>query len=115
MCLQPAYDKRVIKRNVNQVELGYQKGALWYLASTAESYRKKKDPFLLAGGFLGDSDGKESASKAGDWGLMPGLGRSPEEGNVPTPGSLLENPLDRGAWRATESWLHGATESDVTE
>ena len=66
MCLQPAYSKGLIKRNVNQVELGCQKGVLWYLASTAESYRKKKDPLLLPGGFLGDSDGKESASKAGD-------------------------------------------------
>ena len=109
MCLQPAYDKRVIKRNVNQVELGYQKGALWYLASTAESYRKKKDPFLLAGGFLGDSDGKESASKAGDWGLMPGLGRSPEEGNVPTPGSLAGESLGQRSlegYRVMATWGH---------
>ena len=28
-------------------------------------------------GFPGGSDGKESACNAGDWGLIPGLGRSP--------------------------------------
>ena len=27
------------------------------------------------------SDGKESAFNAGDWGSIPGLGRSPGEGN----------------------------------
>jgi len=32
-------------------------------------------------GFLGGSDSKESASNAGDLGLIPGLGRFPEEGN----------------------------------
>ena len=49
--------------------------------------------------------GKESACNAGDTGdagLIPGLGRSLEEGN----GNLLqysclENPMDRGAWQAT--------------
>ena len=33
-------------------------------------------------GFLGGSDGKESACNAGDQGSTPGLGRSPEEGNT---------------------------------
>ena len=32
-------------------------------------------------GFQGGSDSKESACNAGDLGLIPGLGRSPEEGN----------------------------------
>jgi len=32
-------------------------------------------------GFPGDSDGKESARKAGDLGLIPGLGRSSGKGN----------------------------------
>ena len=31
-------------------------------------------------GFPGGSDGKESACSAGDFGSVPGLGRSPEEG-----------------------------------
>ena len=32
-------------------------------------------------GFPGGSDGKESACNAGDLGSIPGLGRSPGEGN----------------------------------
>ena len=32
-------------------------------------------------GFLGGSDGKESACNSGDLGLVPGLGRSPGEGS----------------------------------
>ena len=32
-------------------------------------------------GFPGGSDGKESACNAGDPGLIPGLGKSPAEGN----------------------------------
>ena len=32
-------------------------------------------------GFLGNSEGKESDSSAGDLGLIPGSGRSPGEGN----------------------------------
>ena len=48
------------------------------------------------------SDGKESACNAGDLGLIPGLGRCPGEGNSNPPQySGLENPTDRGAWRAT--------------
>ena len=48
---------------------------------------------------LGGSDGKASAYNAGDPGLIPGLGRSPGEGNgKPLQYSCLENPMDRGAW-----------------
>ena len=32
-------------------------------------------------GFLGGSDGNESACNAGDLGLIPGLGRCPGDGN----------------------------------
>ena len=35
----------------------------------------------IHGGFPGGSGGKESARNAGDPNLIPGLGRSPEEGN----------------------------------
>ena len=53
-------------------------------------------------GFPGGSDGKESACNAGDLGLIPGLGRSPGEGNGnPLQYSCLENATDRGAWWAT--------------
>ena len=48
---------------------------------------------------LADSDGKESACNAGDLSSIPGLGRSPGEGNGnPFQYSCLENPMDRGAW-----------------
>ena len=41
---------------------------------------------------------------AGDVGLIPELGRSPGEGNSnPLQYSCLENPMDRGAWWATQS------------
>ena len=50
-------------------------------------------------GFLGGSDSKESASNAGDLGLIPGLGRFPEEGNGnPLQYSCLDNSMDRGNW-----------------
>ena len=55
-------------------------------------------------GFCGGSDGKESAYRAGYLGLIPGLGRSPGDGNgYPLLYSCLENPRDRGAWWATAS------------
>ena len=59
--------------------------------------------------FPGGSDGKESACNAGDLGSVPGSGRSPGEGHGnPLQYSCLENPMDRGAWRAT---VHGVTMS----
>ena len=49
--------------------------------------------------FPGGSDGKASAYNVGDLGSIPGLGRSPVEGNGnPLQYSCLENPMDRGAW-----------------
>ena len=52
---------------------------------------------MLSGGFPGGSDGKESAYNAGDLGLIPGWGRSSEEGNGnPLQYSCLENPMDGG-------------------
>ena len=49
-------------------------------------------------GFPSGSDGKESVHNAGDLGSIPGLGRSPREGNGKPPQySCLENPMDRGA------------------
>ena len=60
-------------------------------------------------GFPGDSVGKESTCNARDLGLIPGLGRSPGEGNGnPLQYSCLENSKDRGAWRAS---VHRAAES----
>ena len=59
--------------------------------------------------FPGGSDGKASAYNVGDPGLIPGLGRSPGEGNGnPLQYSCLENPMDRGAWLGT---VHGVAKS----
>ena len=56
-------------------------------------------------GFLPSSVGKESACNAGDMGSIPGLGRSPGEGNGnPLQYSCLENPMDGGTLQAT---VHG--------
>ena len=60
-------------------------------------------------GFPGVSEGKVSACNAGDLGLIPGLGRSPREGNGnPCWYSCLENPMDGDAWWAT---VHGVAKS----
>ena len=50
---------------------------------------------LVCTGLPGDSDGKASACNAGDLGSIPGLERSPGEGNGnPLQHSCLENPMD---------------------
>ena len=52
---------------------------------------------------------KASAYNAGDLGSVPGLGRSPGEGNDnPLQYSCLENPMGRGAWQAA---VHGVAKS----
>ena len=64
--------------------------------------------------FPGSSKNKESARSAGDPGSIPGLGRSPGEGNgKPLQYPCLENSMDGGVWWDT---LHGGRkESDTTE
>ena len=56
-------------------------------------------------GFPGSSVGKESACNAGDWGLIPGLGRSSGEGKgYPFQYSGLENSTDSIDHGVTKSW-----------
>ena len=51
-------------------------------------------------GCFGGSDGKASACNAGDPGLIPGLRRSPGEGNGnPLQYSYKENPMDKETGR----------------
>ena len=61
--------------------------------------------------FPGGSEVKASACNARDLGSIPGLGRSPGEGNGnPLQYSCLENPMDRRAWWAT---VHGVAKSQT--
>ena len=62
----------------------------------------------------GGSVVKNPPANAGDTASIPGSGISPGGGNGnPLQYSLLENPMDRGAWQAT---VHGVTkEVDTTK
>ena len=62
--------------------------------------------------FPGDSDGKQSAYNVGDPGSIPGLGRTPGQGNGnPLQYACLGNPMDTGTWKATVN--RAAKESDM--
>ena len=64
-------------------------------------WRKEWLPTSVFMGFPGGSDSKESACNVEDLGLIPGLGRSLEEGNGnPIQYSCLDNPVDRRSWHA---------------
>ena len=70
-------------------------------------------PVYSCSGFLGGSAGKDSTYNAGDPGSIPGLRRSLEEG-MPTLSSILENPLDRGAWGLQSTGLQRVGHNWVT-
>ena len=58
---------------------------------------------------LGVKNLPASAGDRRDGGLIPGLGRSSERGHgKPLQDFCLENPMDRGAWRAI---VHGVAKS----
>ena len=83
-----------------------------HLASLQEQIRRQglcTNLACLINRYLCCSAGKESVCNAGDLGSIPGSGRSPEEGSgSPLQYSYLENPMDRGAWRAI---VNGVTKS----
>jgi len=80
-----------------------------YMTLLAADTLLKVPPCLLPVGVSWWLSGKEHACNAGDMGLIPGLQRSPGGGNGnPLQYSCLENPTDRGAWRAA---VQGVTES----
>ena len=65
-------------------------------------------------GFPGGSEGKESACNAGDLISIPGLGRSPGEGNgYPLQYSCLENLPGQRNLEGYNLW--GRKEVDMTE
>ena len=70
-------------------------------AADLDEYSSHFGTVLLSLGYQqlpGGSDGKESTCGVGDPGSIPGLGRSPGEGNgYPPQYSCLENFMDRGA------------------
>ena len=66
---------------------------------------------VLHVGLPGGASGKTppASAEVRDSGSVPGLGRSPGGGHGnPLQYSGLENPMDRGAWRAA---VHGAAKS----
>ena len=68
-----------------------------------------KSQLLEETGFPAGAVVKNLSVNAGDAGLIPGLGRSPGEGNGnPIWYSFLKNPMDRGAWWAR---VHGFAKS----
>ena len=78
-------------------------------ATDSDPYKDHRLKRTIPGG----SVGKESAYNAGELGSIPGLGRSPGEGNgYPLQYFCLENPMHRGACWAT---VHGLAELDTTE
>ena len=61
--------------------------------------------------FPGGSEGKMSAYNVGDPASIPGLRRSPGDGNgSPIQYSCLENPMGGGAWWVT---VHGVAKSQI--
>ena len=85
-----------------------------FVAYTQLSKRTDLEMFIhfnLSLDFPGGSDSKASVCNAGDPGLIPGLGRSPGEGNEnPHQNSVLDNAMDRGAYWAI---VHGAAKRET--
>ena len=68
-------------------------------------WSRDRPPTPVFLGFPGDSAGEESACNAGDLGLIPGLGRCPEEGKgYPLQYSGLENSVDCIVHEVAKSW-----------
>ena len=95
----------VILKNSNfKNEFKDEIGKMTYL-DFIESEGKSKRRCYVNKCFPHSSVGKDSACNARDPGSIPGLGRSPGEGNGnPFQYSCLENPMGRGGWQAT---VHG--------
>ena len=71
----------------------------FFFLISIHKYSLSTTPLAIKLDFSGGSDGKESACNAGNPSLIPGLGRSPGEGNgYPLQYSCLENSMNRGVW-----------------
>ena len=66
-------------------------------------------------GFPGGSAIKNPPANAGDSGLIPGMGRSPGEGNgKPLQYPCLPNPVDRGTWKASVNRAQRVSTTEVS-
>ena len=109
-------------REFNRLELQVQESAVMGLEKQAKSSHGELLSFSQPGegtpkfpavdpASQGGSEDKESACSVGGPGSVPALGRSAGEGHRnPLQDSCLENPTDRGAWRAA---VHGVTKSQT--
>ena len=101
-CLSDQYG-HFMKALVSQVLLIKQKKKKWGLETLHIDFLFQSNFYwsIIALGFPGGSAVKNHLPMSGDAGLIPGLGRSPGEGNGnPLQYSCLEDPMDRGAWQA---------------
>ena len=80
--------------------------SIWYFHKKANKYHCIANMYFLVGSVV-----KNLLANAWDAGLIPGLERSPGEGNG-KPLQILswKNPMDRGAWLAT---VHGVTKTQT--
>ena len=71
-----------------------------------ESDMTERLNWTIIKGLPGSSDSKKSACNAKDLGSIPGLGRSPREGNgYPLQYSCLENSMDRQSLAGYSPWV----------
>ena len=97
----------VYTKKEREREMRYSAKKQWQRARVEEGKSGGKDQKSFPDG----SDGKESACNAGDLDSIPGLRRSPGEGNgYPLKHSCLENSVDRGAWGDT---VHGVAKNQT--
>ena len=88
-------------------------GRFFTIWATREGQKSQISSFIKIHCRSGGSEVKASAWSAWDLGSIPGLGRSPGEGNGnPLQYSWLENPRDGGAWWGYSP--QGHKESDTT-
>ena len=99
--LQRAEERREVEgkgKGERYTQLGFPAGSSYI--NIKEEIKCKELHCIMC--FPGDSDGKEPACNAGDPGSIPESGRSPGGGHgYPLRYSCLENPMNRGAWKAT--------------
>ena len=81
-----------------------------------EKTHLNKIPVILRASLVEESVVKSLPANAGDAGSIPGLGRSPGEGNGnPLQYSCLGNPMEKGPWRATVHGVARVTHDLVTK